>query len=161
MQAERIDGMFHFHYIKSSVEIIGAMTQKITALKTKVEERRTRVRNLREEYKITDAIYIDLLEQAREALKRNDNNRMSYSVSNAIASKADASNSKGMAEEFTIGAGVVNNLLTENDFIKAEEGQVAKLELICRNLKDEERDWSGGRKIGWSLSESELKYLGF
>lgn len=157
MQAERIEGLFHFSFTKSSVEIIGAMHQKVTALKAKIEERKTRIKALREEHKITDAIYIDLLEQAREALKRNDLARMSYSVS---AAKNDAKGST-MNQEFTVGAGVVNNLLTESDFIRAEEGQVSRLELIARNLQDEERDWSGGRKLGWSLSEAELKYLGF
>lgn len=158
MQATSIDHMFNFHFTKSSQEIKEKMTTKVVALKAKIEERKTRIRTIREEFKITNEVYIDLLEQAREASKRKEN-RMSY----VISSKNDAQvTQSGPAEEaITIGAGTVNALLTETDFVKSEEAQVQRLALLMRNLQDEERDWSNGRAIGWTLREDELKYLGF
>lgn len=161
MNPINISNMFHtFSYLKSSEEIISKSVQKVTDVHKKIEERRIRIKALRTEYKITDAVYIDLLEQARDAMKRNDN-RMSYSVSNAIHDKRSSAGGLQESDTITVGAGVVNNLLTESDHIKSEEAQVKKLQLIIRNLKDEEREWSDGRKIGYHLGESELEYLNF
>lgn len=156
MQVQRIDGMFHFSYTKSSGEIREKAAQKVAALRFKIEERKERIKKIRGEYKITDAILIDLLEQAREASRKNDN-KMSYSVSNAPSQQQ----TQGMSEEIIIGAGTVNNLLTESDFIKGEESQVKRLQLIARNLQDEETEWSNGKPVGHKLNESELEYLGF
>ena len=157
MQAQRINHMFRFHYTKSSGEIVEKMKLKIASLQEKIEERKGRIKKIRDEFGITDAVYIDLLEQARDALKKNDT-RMSYIIPSA---KNDARTLAQDGETTTIGAGTVNSLLTETDFIREEESQVRKLDLIARNLKDEERDWSQGRKVGWALDEEELKYLGF
>lgn len=160
MKAQNNSDMFHFRYEKSSEEIITKMRLKISDVQAKVEERQRRIKNLREEYKITDAIYIDLLEQAREAAKKNDIHKMSYSISNAsVASRG----SNGTVDtEFTIGAGVVNNLLTEQDFVKAEQGDVVRMELIIRNLKDlPYNNTEDASPRGHGLSEGELKYLGF
>lgn len=157
MQVQRIDGMFHsFNYIKSSAEIVRKMSDKIDALEAKVKERKQRVASIREDNHITDAVYIDLLEQARDALKKNDG-RQFYSVTNAI-SKGD---SRGVVqeEEVRIGAGVVNFLFTETDFIKNEEAQALRLKLICRNLVDLPTE--EGVLKGHTLSEEELKYLEF
>lgn len=162
MQAHRIDSMFRFNYIKSSAEIIAKMTIKVDQLKGKISERKKRIHGLREEYKITDAIYIELLEQAREAQKSSNMNKMSYSVSNS------QTKGNGLQEgDFVIGAGVVNHLLTENDFAKNEEAQVERMELIIRNLKDLPVDKHGNDDPynqtlrGHHLSEEELKFLGF
>lgn len=144
--------MFNFGYRKSSDEIVTKLKAKVNQIKGKVDERRMRILVLKKEHKITDAIYIDLLEQARDAMKKNDNNRMSYSVSNKVE--------KGVKEEdFTIGAGVVMNLLTESDMVRLEEAQVTRFELICRNLKDLPDD--EGKLEGHRLGEEELTFLGF
>lgn len=154
MQAHTIHNMFNFHFRKSSDVITEKMRNKATQLRAKIEERKVRVQRLREEYKITDAVLIDLLEQAREAARKGDVAKMSYSVSNSQHSP------KGMQDDnFTIGAGVVNNLLTEGDFIKSEEAAVRKLELIARNLQDDEDE--NGKKVGHVLRQEEAEYLGF
>lgn len=156
---EDIEYMFHhIKYTKSSDEIRERMKEKVVALKAKIQERKGRIAKIREEFKISDKIYIDLLEQAREAQKKGQN-RMSYSISNSRSS--DDGGGLQESDELVIGAGTVNALLTESDFIKSETAEAKKLELISRNIKDEETDWSGGRKLGHTLSEAELEYLGF
>lgn len=154
MQPQRHDHMFNFQYVKSSKQITDKMTAKIATITKKIEERKGRIKDLRAEYKITDAVLIDLLEQAREAQRKNDN-RMSYSLSNTPAKGGG-----GLTENtITIGAGVVNHLLTESDMVRSEEAEVTRLELVVRNLEDLENDQ--GKKVGHHLREEELKYLGF
>lgn len=152
MHHDRAESMFNFGYRKTSLEIVDKLTVKTNQLKSKVEERRSRIVALKKEHKITDAIYIDLLEQARDAMKKNDQ-RMSYSVSNKIERGGIKE------EEFVIGAGVVMNLLTESDMARNEEALVTRFELIIRNLEDLPND--EGKLTGHRLSESELTYLGF
>lgn len=159
MKIQEIGHLFRFTYTKSSAEILAKMEIKAAALRSKVIEREERVAKVRAEYKITDAVLVDLLRQARAAAKRNADlgARMSYNISSR---KGDVDRDD-IDEELVIGAGVVDGLLTESDLIEAETSQIARLELIGRNLKDEEREWSEGRKVGWSLGEDELRYLGF
>lgn len=158
MQPRNITSMLNFSYRKSAVEIKAKAKDKVAALKDKIEERKGRVRRLREEFKITDAVYINLLEQAREAAKRGEN-RMSYSVS--LGNQTQAQQGLQEGDSITVGAGTVNALLTENDFIKSEEREAKRLELIVRNLEDLPTDWSNGVAIGHDLSEADLEYLGF
>ncbi len=83
------------------------------------------------------------------------NDRMSYSVSNSVRSA-----NGGMSEEtITIGAGIVNSLLTEGDFIAGEKAQVKKLSTIIRNLKDLPDEHGAVR--GHRLSFEELEFLKF
>jgi hypothetical protein len=154
MLPQRIENMFHFRYLKSSEEIITKMKTKVLALRNKIEDRKVRIKNLRTEYKITDAVYANLLEQARDAQKRNEAAKMSYVVKNDTPTR-------GMqeGEDLIIGAGVVNHLLTEQDFVKNEEAQADRLELICRNLRDTKNE--RGDIVGHELGEAELTYLGF
>lgn len=150
MQVQSIRNMFCFEYEKSSAEITTAMKKKIQALKAKIGEREERLAKVRKEYKITDAALLDLMKQARQASKNV--NAMSYSL--------NASITEGPEEQIVIGAGIVNFLLTESDFISGEKEQVDKLELITRNLKDllhpELKTFHGHK-----LTENELEYLGF
>ncbi len=157
MKVQDLSHLFsRFQYTKPSTEIVEKMKAKMLALRQKIAERTERVAKVRAEYKITDAVLVDLLQQARAASRRDiDLGRMSYS------SKQKHDDSTGTEEDLIIGAGVVNGLLTENDFIEGETSQASRLELIIRNLKDAERQWSGGRAVGWELSEDELRYLGF
>lgn len=164
MKIQDIGHLFRFTYSKSSTEIVDKMKAKVIALRQKINERMERVAKVRAEYKITDAVLVDLLQQARAAARRDADmgNKMSYSTKRDPGhAEIGAGNEGEDGEDLVIGAGVVNGLLTENDFIERETSQVAKLALIIRNLKDEERDWSDGRKVGWSLNEDELTYLGF
>jgi hypothetical protein len=153
MRPEETSYMFNFTYIKSSTEIIGKAKIKVEALRAKITEREQRILKTRKEYDITDAMLVDLLTQAR---KQNQNNRASnqtYSVS-----KTTGSGSQMTEETVTIGAGVVNLLFTEMEFIESEKSEAKRLELIIRNLRDIPDQYDG---LGHALHESELTYLGF
>lgn len=149
-----VEHMFSFVFEKPSAEIVEKAKIKADCLRSKIEERQIRIAKLREEYKVTDAILVDLLTQARNAQRRGEA-KMSYSVQNTAARTG------GINDEVVIGAGVVNNLLTESDFIEAEKTQVKRLDLIIRNLRDLPRERNSTMERGHVLSYEELEYLGF
>ncbi len=156
MKPQEIQGLFRFNYERSSEEICSKMTKKVIELKAKVEERRKRIAGIRSEYKISDAMIIDLLSKARRAMQQNNMMVVNYSTT------AVDQDENGMEREVVVGAGVINGLLTESDFIEAEEAAIDKLTLISRNLRDL-TEHEGGRSYttGHRLSEAELRYLGF
>ena len=147
---QQIHNMFNFSFEKPSVDIIAAAKKKIDSIHSKIKEREHRVARVREEYKIDDKALIELLTQARKAAGAGV---MSYSVSNS------AVGSKMTEDVITVAAGVVNHLLTENDFIEGEKSQAEKLEVIVRNLADIADD--NGKPRGHRLSFDELRFLGF
>jgi hypothetical protein len=151
MQVQNISHMFSFTFEKTTAEVLAACKAKEIALRSKIEDREGRVARIRAEYKITDAILIDLLSQARAAAKRNDS-LMNYSSS-------VQPNDSGEPQTVTVGAGVVNMLLTERDFIDGEKGQADKLALIGRNLRDFTDD-RGIARASHHLSYDELRFLG-
>ena len=149
--------MFRYEYQKSASEISVAILAKIASVKAKVEERIERITKVRAEYKITDAALLDVMKQARAAQARGAM-VMNYSTSNAPAQGG------GMDDEtITIGAGIVNFLLTEQDFIEGEQSQVERLELVARNLKDPIAYTDEGQAYSKliEISYEEAKYLGF
>lgn len=156
MRATSITNMFHgFTYPKTTEEIKTAVKAKVEKLKAKIEERTERVANLRKEYDITDSDLVQLLTAARK-----QQGAQAYTYSKGSVSD----NGQAQMEEKTIGAGVVNNLLTEQDFIEAERDQVSTLELIVRNLKAQTMVQNGvivGPVDQFMLSQEELRYLGF
>ena len=160
MASPNIDHMLNFTIEKTSKEINEKANDKIKALNAKIEERQARVADLRKEHGIDDAALIQLLTAARHAQKRQDA-QMSYNyTSNAVGG-----GKKGMGEEKTIGAGVVNPLLTESDHIEAERESVERLDLISRNLKPIARFGTDtGASIppaDFALNYEELEFLGF
>lgn len=155
MYIEETGHMFNFTYEKTSDEIITKAQGKRLSLQAKVEERKERIKRLRTEYSITDEVLIDLLQQARA----NARSAVTQYTSNTKVSKGP-----GMSEESVIvPAGVVNNLMTEQDFIASETTQAGDLDLIIRNLTDavDERRGQEGKWRGHRLSKEELIYLGF
>ena len=152
MQVQNISHLFSFTFEKSTTEIVEACQKKAHDLRTKMEEREARVTRIRSEYKITDAVLIDLLSQARAASKRNDA-LMNYS------SNAAVSNETGVSQTVTVGAGVVNMLLTERDFIDGEKAQADKLSVIARNLRDY-TDERGIVRTSHRLGYDEIRFLG-
>lgn len=149
--------MFHFKYTKPAQEIISKAKSKTEHLKKKIEERQARLVALRKEHEIDDAALIELLEAARREQKRGEV-RMSFSYTKALSPSSAA------RAEASIGAGVVNNLLTESDFVSAERDEVKALELMIRNLKPIPRFAENGNPLPeeeFQLSAEELEYLGF
>lgn len=157
MHAQNLDHMFgHLSFKKTATEIVGAATAKVATVKAKIEERQKRINDLRKEYGIDDAALVQLLTAAR---------KQSQSMQFTYSSVSNAQVGGGKMEEKTIGAGVVNNLLTENDFIEGERDQVKALERIIRNLKPIPQYATGNGlalpDAGFTLSTDELDYLGF
>ena len=163
MLAQTTEHMFRFTFEKSSAEIKKAAEGKIKQITAKIREREERVAKLRKEYRITDVALIDLLRKAREASRHHDA-PMSYSYTSNVAQRT-----KGLNEEtVTIGAGVVNNILTENDFIDSERAQVKQLQTMVRNLRDlpDPKITTLTKGVarpmrGHALSYEELDFLGF
>lgn len=160
MHAQTIEHMFRFTFEKSADEIKRRAVAKISQITKKIGERQDRVARLRKEYGITDDVFVDLLRKAREADQSNAAHLNYTTVSKP---------KKGLREgAITIGAGVVNNLLTESDFIDSEKAQVKQLQLIVRNLRDlPDRTITTLAKgvarptRGHQLSYEELEFLGF
>lgn len=144
----------NFSYEKSIDEIKEAMEKKITALTAKIEDRQQRIVRLRKEFDISDAEMIDLLTQYGNELVSNR-------VVNASISYSTKANN---GDQKIIGAGVVQNLMTEKSLIETEKDSVEKLERIVRNLRpirhvtNEGAEWV---QTSFRLNEDELEYLGF
>lgn len=146
----------HMEYAKSSAEIKEKAEAKIKTVTAKMSERERRIAKLREEYEIDDAAFIELLKAARRSTGAE---RHSY-MSNKLLDSGER-----QQEERTIGAGVVNNLLSESDFIEAERADVRRLNLLVRNLRPVTR-YAEATGAPYSvdtfqLSTEALEYLGF
>lgn len=152
--------MFHFKYLKPAEEIVEKAKLKVVKLSEQIAKREVRIADLRREYDIDDAALIQLLLAAREQQKRSSQAPTSFLYSKSVARPEGGK----QMEETSIGAGVVNNLLTENDFIESESSQIKKLELLIRNLKPIPRYAANGARLPdeeFQLSAEELTFLGF
>jgi hypothetical protein len=157
MTPASIHGMFNFTYEKSAESIISHMIDKIYNLKDKIKEREGRIMATRVTYGIDDEALIEIMKQVRT---RSNATSFSYSV------KGNSPNES--PRETSIGAGVINMIMTESDFIEAEKKQIHKLELISNNLENKrtyEATGENGREElvmrGHNLSLEEMEYLGY
>lgn len=84
-------------------------------------------------------------------------------AANMYTSKAGSNSNDKTEEEISVGAGIINMLLTEQDFIEVEKTHIEKFETIVRNLNDVEKTTTTGVKYTemHNLSYAELKFLGF
>lgn len=155
MQVQSIDNMFNFTFEKTADEIVAAAKKKTGEIRNKIEERGVRIQKMRMEHKVTDAVLIDIQNQMRAQAKRGVES-MTY-TSNTQTSAGS------VQEEVTIGAGVINFLLTEQDHMDGEKAQVERLDTIVRNLRDVTAYTAGGTPyvVKPKLGYAELKYLGF
>lgn len=147
--------ILNFHIEKSCSEVIEQINKKIEALNKKITERQGRVAAIRKEHGIDDAALVQLLTAARRQSQQS-----SYSYKSLSSSPSGAR----MEEDRTIGAGVVNNLFTENDFIETDKSTVKKLELITRNLRPVKKFTDAGTPYTVdmvTLTYDELEFLEF
>jgi hypothetical protein len=169
MQVQRIDNMFNFTYQKPAEQIKEMAKLKIAKLQAKVAEREARLREAREANGITDAVLNSVMLQIREQEKSGGRGTFSNSVSVNRATE----------ETVTVGAGLVNMLLTEMGFVEEETRQIKKLELIARNLENRRifhgrvenvrgavspirpEDPANWHQDPIDLTQQELEYLGF
>lgn len=148
MQAQRIDHLFSgFTFMKSSNEIITAANNKIAHLQGKIEKRETSLKKLKSDHGVDDATMTNILLAMRQQA-----GAQSYTVNKM-------NNGRVTDEQVTVSAGVINNILTEQDGILADKASLEKLQVIARNLKDlPDKD---GKFYGHQLDYNELVYLGF
>lgn len=140
---------------KTSAEILEKAGFKITALTAKIAERETRITHIRKEFDISDQAMINLLSQAaQEALS---NSRIATTMSYNISGQD--------SDVRIVGAGVVQNLLTERQLIEQEKESVEKLQLITRNLRPithHASDTGARYEVdGFHMTEQDLDFLGF
>lgn len=141
-------------FSKSSHEIKDKATAKILFLVAKITEREGRVARLRNEFEISDADLIKLLSQAA-----------SDAVSNARIATTMSYNIGSNDNVRVVAAGVVQNLLTEQQLIEQERDLVTKLQMVIRNLRPVvhyAQDTGARYEVdAFPLSESDLDFLGF
>ena len=151
--------ILHFSYQKTSGEIFEKVQVKAEAVKSKIAEREQRISDLRKAHDISDQDLIQIYAQAAQAA-REGQHRNTYSIrTNAVA----ASGSE--PEERIIGAGVVQNFLSESGLIETEKEDLKKLESIKRNLRPlvQFSTDTGAQYTDdfFTLNEEDLEYLGF
>ena len=164
MIPQEISDMFNFHFEKTSAEIIEKAKPKVSQLNAKIIERQGRIAALREEHGIDDGALIQLLTEARRHAQQRVY-AQNYTYTTSSGGRGGAGQDGGKLEEKTIGAGVVNNLLTESDHIESERASVRQLESIIRNLRPLTRV-AQNTGIAYTvdtneLTFDELKFLGF
>lgn len=130
-----------FTYVIPRDALGTAILAKIDKLRAKVAERAVRIDRIRQENKITDAILVDLLRQAKDS---RSNNATYYSVSQP---QFEGKNSS----ELVVGAGVLASLQAENDAMDKEKKSISRLERVERNLAYIKGDCT--------LSYEELQFL--
>jgi restriction endonuclease Mrr len=146
--------MFNMRFEKTANEIKEKAKIKMDALATKIAGRQIRVSKLREEYGIDDGALVQLLTAAR---RQDGAERFSYYSNEPVRSGE-------RIEERTIGAGVVNNLLTESDFIEADKANIKRLRLIVNNIRPRNKVTLNGvmyEEDVFPLDYEELEFLGF
>lgn len=144
---QNIGHMFsQIEFTKTGKELKDKADIKIKKLLAKIEERKERIKKIRHDYNITDAVLAELYR-----LQRQNAGATTYSVSNALVNRTG---NKIGAEtgEMTIPAGVVTNLDTENTAIGCETDQAERLQLLSRNI-----DTAAKHKTDFA----ELEYLEF
>lgn len=147
----------HFAYSKSYLDIQEASKKKVILLGAKITEREARIARLRKEFEITDQDMIQLLSQAAQDALSNMRSTatMSYSIGGGASG----------GEVRIVGAGIVQNILTERQLIEQEKDDVERLQLIVRNLRPLTRySATTGEAYQieyFDLSEADLTFLGF
>lgn len=137
---------------KTTEELKTAFAAKITEVAARIVERRERVVKLREDHKLSAerlAHLISLFQRDQDSYLTN------YSR-------------QGQQEgEDIIPAGVIANIVREYDMIDNEQVQVHRMELVSRNIRDEEPFFNprtgehGIRPCIHTLDDEDLEYLGF
>jgi len=158
-----VDDMFRgVQYNKfTSGQIREAMNRKVEAVRAKIEERRGRIDKITRENEITPEALSDLIVQYSQDQRRGGGIKMSYSIPNSNTSSGK------QTKETVVPAGVIANLVTEKELITSETAEVKRLDLILRNLKDDQPfvDEKTGelrsRAVIHTLDDSEIEYLGF
>ena len=135
---------------KTTPEVREAMERKLETLRANIADREARVAKIRDQYNI-DAERLAVL------VMRFQENKEFISYE-----KQGANDGEGL-----IPAGVIANLVREHEMIDSEREQMWRIELINRNLRDEQMYYHPKtgeimtRAALHDLSDRDLEYLGF
>lgn len=134
---------------KNSAELRTAMTRKIEEIKILSKTREGRILKLREEYEIDAELLARLVMQFQ---RDEENGSVNYNH---------------QPGKTIIPAGVIANIIREQEMIDSEREQLRKLDLVLRNMRDTEFYFAVDtgehreRLCIHELSDHELEYLGF
>lgn len=138
--------------IKSTDELRQAFTRKIAEVTARIEDRRVRLVKLRQDNNLSSERLAQLV-----SLYRRDSDAYITNYNYQHQEDGDA----------IVPAGVIANIVSEYDMIENEQDQVRRMQLVSRNLLDEEPYLNprtgehGIRPCIHRLSDHELEYLGF
>lgn len=152
VESEMFEGVTYCH--KSSEELRQAMTKKISEVKALTAVRLERLEKLRTDYELDGERLANLI------MRFQNKNSRSGMVNFNIQGQEEG-------DERLIPAGVIANIVRENEMVDNERDQVRKLELVLRNLRDTEpylEPMTGElrmRPCVHELTDAELVYLNF
>ena len=128
-----------------------AIARKVAELKAKRHTREARIKRIRSENGITDAVLADLYRQMESDRQHT---LITYTVASvAVGSKVRGdAGSKGKVEELVIPAGIVAQLQAEEHALDTEGRSIDRLERIARNM-----DPKGKHEVEYD----DLEALGF
>jgi hypothetical protein len=138
--------------IKTTEQLKEAFTKKIEEVDLRIKDRRQRLIKLREDNELSAERLAQLV-----SLFRRD--------SNAYITNYNRQNQND--GEAIVPAGVIANIVSEYDMIENEQDQIQRMQLVSRNLLDEEPYYNprtgehGVRPCIHELTDEELEYLGF
>jgi hypothetical protein len=138
--------------IKTTEQLKEAFTKKIEEVDLRIKDRRQRLIKLREDNELSAERLAQLV-----SLFRRD--------SNAYITNYNRQNQND--GEAIVPAGVIANIVSEYDMIENEQDQIQRMQLVSRNLLDEEPYYNprtgehGIRPCIHELTDDELEYLGF
>ncbi|MEC9440728.1 MAG: hypothetical protein VYE40_06500 [Myxococcota bacterium] len=138
--------------IKTTEQLREAFTKKIEEVDLRIKDRRQRLIKLRED----NALSAERLAQLVSLFRRD---------SSAYITNYNRQNAQD--GEPIVPAGVIANIVSEYDMIENEQDQIQRMQLISRNLLDEEPYYNprtgehGIRPCIHELTDDELEYLGF
>ena len=119
-----------FNYLVPKAVLKPRIDAKVQVLEAKVVARKLRIIQIRKDHEIDDLTLIELLKQARSA-----QNQSNYTVK-STGVRSDVGNNMGNLDQTrTINAGVVSNILTEQDAIEDEETAASRLRRVSRNIE--------------------------
>lgn len=135
-----------FTYTKTGNQISDNAHKKIQVLKNKIQERETRIMEVRKQHNITDK---DLVQLLREVLRSS--NQMTLTIP-SFESDFSCGREVTKVVQKEIPTSIVQVINSEQNSMENEKSEIHRLELVSRNISLEK---------SYELSYDELDYLKF
>lgn len=145
-------------------ELLPKLSKKVEQLKAKIEERKERLEEIRGRFKINRE---GMLELIAKYLRDQQHGRSvaTYSLSNSAVPSAPEMKD---VSEVAVPAGVIANIVTENELIENEQELVKKISLVAHRLNVQPQLFKVHPQTGatiavdpiYELSDHELEFFG-